>query len=75
MFVIFVVARQAQPDELGAGDGVALYVERVQADELHVKDEEVGVVADDRTVVGNGHLGDDMVCFIGTLDNLKKDFV
>ena len=57
MFVIFVESRQAQPDELGAGDGVALYVERVQADELHVKDEEVGVVADDGTALGHCQLG------------------
>ena len=56
MFVIFVVARQAQPDELGAGDGVALYVKRVQADELHVEDEEVGVVADDGTALGHRQL-------------------
>ena len=50
-------------------------VQGVQANISHIEDEEVRVVADDWAVVGDGHLGDDMVCFIGTLDNLKKDFV
>ena len=48
------------------------HVQRVQADKGDIEDVEVGVVADDRTVVGDGHLGDDMVCLKGALNNLKS---
>ena len=46
------------------------HVQRVQADKGDIENEEVGVVADDRTVICNGHLGNDMVGLIRTLDYL-----
>ena len=48
------------------------HVQRVEADKGDIENVEVGVVANDRTIVGNGHLGDDMVCLIGALNYLKS---